>query len=306
MLSGREAGQHSVAEPDATPATPRCHICAGTRLQQLFAKDGYAVARCADCTLQFLDPQPDDATLAKIYDAGYFLGKPGADAEDRVQRMKRATAALYVERLVLGLGKAQGRILEIGCGRGEFLLEARSRGFEVSGIEFSKDAAAIANRRLGTETVQAGTIEDARHSASTFDAVVFADVLEHVRDPLDFLKRVYALLKDGALVLLATPALDSFSARLLGRHWMEYKVEHLYYFNRRSIRLALGKAGFREVSIGNNRKVLSLDYVCHHFQRFPVPLFTPLLKAARKMAPSGLAYRHWQVSASGLLVTARR
>jgi len=304
----------------STPATAQgaglrhslCPVCGGGRLSELSGRLGFPVVRCADCTIEFLNPQPDDATLAGIYSTHYFLGEPTPEGEERMQTMKRATAALYVNRLAGALGQggqgggAGGRLLEVGCGRGEFLLEAQARGFDVSGVEFSPDATAVANRRLGADKVQAGTIEQAGLAEGSFDAVVFADVLEHVREPLAFLKRVHALLKPGGTVLLVTPAADSFSAKLLRRYWMEYKVEHLYYFTRHACRAALEKSGFRNIVITANTKVLSLDYVYYHFQRFPVPVFTALLKVLRALAPERLAHRHWQVSASGMMVTARK
>ena len=291
----------------------------------LFSRHGFPVARCRACGVRFLDPQPDDAMLAGIYSAQYFLGEPTPEAEARVQALKRATAARYADclgkrghssfspahpmdgsRSDAGKDECPLFLLEIGCGKGEFLLEAQARGFDVAGVEFSADAAAAANRRLGAEKVQAGTVESARLQEGSFDAVVFADVVEHVRDPLSFLKRVHALLKPGGAALLITPDLDSLSARLLGRHWMEYKVEHLYYFTRGAVRKALETAGFRDIAIQPNVKALSLDYVYHHFVRFPVPVFTPLLKVLRALCPTGLAHRHWHVRASGMLVTARK
>lgn len=87
---------------------------------------------------------------------------------------------------------------------------------------------------------------------------------------------------------------------------MEYKVEHLYYFNRHSIRQALRKAGFVKVMIEPNRKVLSCDYVYHHFERCPVPVYTPVVRAVRKCMPSALARRPWRVVASGIAVIARK
>ena len=283
-----------------------CPVCSGSKLKTLFEKHGYPVVACEDCRLRFLDPKPDGATLAKIYNATYFLGEPTPEAVARVEKLKRATASLYVDRLVRFLKKKKGRILELGCGKGEFLVEAKARGFDVNGIEFSPDATAVANQRLGAQKVIAGTIENSTFGDGSFDAVVFADVIEHVNDPLDFLKRVYALLQPDGIVFLATPSLDSWSAKLLGRNWMEYKIEHLYYFNERSIRIALEKNNFGQVAIIPNVKVLSFDYITHHFQRYPVPFFTLLTRILRKLTPNSLANRHIQLVASGMIAVARK
>ncbi|MBA2447582.1 MAG: class I SAM-dependent methyltransferase, partial [Chloroflexi bacterium] len=241
-----------------------------------------------------------------IYTAEYFLGEPGQDAEERVSALKRATAGLYLRRLRSLPDTAGGRLLEIGCGRGEFLLEARASGYDAFGLEISSHAATAANLRLGSERVSTGTVDTFSDAAEPFDVVAFADVVEHVRDPVHFLRRVHALLRPRGVALLITPSLASWSARVLGRHWMEYKLEHLFYFTPRSVRLALERSGFDSIAITPNAKVLNLDYIHQHFQRFPVPLISPMLGFASKLVPTRLAYHPLILPASGMAVTARR
>ena len=158
-----------------------CPVCAGTRLRCVLSRHGYDVCECWDCTLRFLDPQPDDATLAAIYTAGYFLGERSPEAEARVARLKRAMAALYLDVLSRQLGQTTGHLLEIGCGSGDFLLEAQMRGFVVSGVEISADANATANHRLGVKRVIVGSLDTVSLPEAAFDVVAFADVIEHVR-----------------------------------------------------------------------------------------------------------------------------
>ena len=174
--------------------------------------------------------------------------------------MKSATAARYLdlaEEMLNGRGK---RLLEIGCGHGDMLVEAYRRGFEVTGVEFGEHAAGIANKRLGFSAVSTGAIDTVALPDDYFDMVVFADVLEHVRDPRAFLRRVHEVLRAGGMVMLITPSLDSWSRRILGKKWMEYKIEHLFYFSARSIRLLLQDCAFAEIGVRSNRKVLTLDY----------------------------------------------
>ena len=136
--------------------------------------------------------------------------------------------------------------------------------------------------------------------------VAFADVIEHVRDPKSFLQRVHHVLAPGGVVVLVTPALDSWSRRAMGSKWMEYKVEHLYYFSGRSIRKLLASCAFREIGIRPNRKVLTLDYLWRHFNRFKVPVVSPLITLIRRITPEALAHRHIVIPASGLIATARK
>ena len=266
----------------------------------------YALRACPECRLEFLDPQPDDSVLAAIYSDDYFLGEPSGQAAERRSKMKSATGALYIDALARLVPPEDADLLEIGCGHGEVLLEARKRGFRVSGIEISAHAATIANRSLGSQAVSVGTIETLALAREHFGAILAADVIEHVRHPEDWLHRIHQLLIPGGALLLITPSLDSWTRRLLGSRWMEYKVEHLYYFSAVSIRLLLERCGFDEIRISPSRKVLTIDYLSRHFYRFRVPILSPLMGLLRRAVPSRIAHSHLLLPASGLMAIARK
>jgi SAM-dependent methyltransferase len=266
----------------------------------------YPVQVCARCHVEFLYPQPDDAALAAIYNDGYFLHGQVVEAEERMSSMKRATAVRYIDMIGRLLPERGCRLLEIGCGHGDMLVEARKRGYEVAGVEFSAHAARIANQRLGISAVSVGSIDTVELPSDYFDLVAFVDVIEHVRDPKVFLQRVHGVLKPGGMAFLITPSLGSWSRRAMGAKWMEYKIEHLFYFSGRSIGKLLGSCAFHEIGIRSNRKVLTLDYLWRHFDRFKVPVVSPLIGLLRRITPDALAYRHMAIPASGLIAIARK
>jgi SAM-dependent methyltransferase len=306
------SAQHAItAEPiSAGPAADitaaGCPVCSAQRTKFLFTKNGHRVFRCAICSLEFLHPQPGDDTLAAIYSSEYFFGDQDPESNERVAKLKSATASHYLDCIAGRLATGQGRMLEIGCGTGELLVRARARGFEVRGVEFSPPAVAVANRRLQAALVETGTIETANVPSHYFDVVVACDVIEHVRDPRSFLVRVYDCLRPGGLVFLVTPCPDSWSRKLMGRYWMEYKTEHLFYLSKASLTHLLADTRFESANFAPNRKVLSVDYLDRHFRRFPVPVCTSLLRAVRRILPGSLAHRHFTVAASGVMVVARK
>ena len=184
------------------------------------------------------------------------------------------------------------------------LLEARSRGYDVHGLEYSADAAGVANRKLGADVVRVGAIGAETFPEQSFDVCILADVIEHVRDPAEFILNIGRILKIGGVVFIATPSTDSWSARLLGRHWMEYKPEHLFYFDRSTITRLLGTAGFDRIEISSGTKVLTADYVIGHFDKFPVPVLSRVLSGLRAVAPAALLGRPVRITASGINVLA--
>lgn len=75
----------------------------------------------------------------------------------RREALKGATAKLYLDTIVPFVRAPKPRLLEIGCGSGDSLIEAQSRGFEVEGLEYSEHAATDANARLGCSAVRVGS-----------------------------------------------------------------------------------------------------------------------------------------------------
>jgi SAM-dependent methyltransferase len=297
----------SAAVPPRLAPTYRldCPVCESARIRYLFISQGTPICQCEDCRLMFRNPQPSDDELARIYSAEYFLGEPSEEGRARVSAMKRRTAQLYLSRLLDSVGAARGRLLEIGCGTGEFLIEAAHAGFEVTGLELSPHAVAAANASLGTARVRCGTLEGSDFGAEPFSVCVLSDAIEHLRDPLAALQQVHALLEPGGVILLVTPSLDSWSARLLRRRWMEFKAEHLVFFSRATIGNALARAGFEQVRIEPNYKVLTPEYVHHHFARFRVPGLSPLLTLGYRLLPGPLRLRELKVVASGVVAIGR-
>lgn len=286
------------------PRIVACPICECRRLHYAFSQHGYRVERCADCGFLLLNSQPSDLELAAIYSETYFLDGESAERRRQVSEMKRATARLYLTDIGLYRGAVGGDLLEIGCGHGDLLLEAQQLGYRVSGVEISESAVQTARERVPGARVICGNLEDAGLPPGSFDVCVLCDVIEHVRQPVEFLKTVQSLLKPDGVLFIATPSLDSWSARLLRKQWMEFKPEHLSYFDGVSMQNALFRAGYKEVIVRPGRKVLNLRYIAQHFTRYPVPVVTPLVKTVARFTPRVL--REWNIPivASGMGVFA--
>lgn len=257
-----------------------------------------------------LNPQPDDQTLAAIYGESYFIGSDEDTLREQGNTLKRGTAQLQLAELDAYIGArvaadVHPHMLEVGCGLGNFLIEASRAGFDVQGIDVSADAVATANAALGEDRARAGMLEDADFKPEQFDIVVLADVIEHVRNPKMFMQHVRTLLKPGGVIFVAVPSLDSLSARLMGRYWVEFKREHLFYFNRQTIQQLLEDCGFQDIALSPGRKVLSLGYIIGHFKKFPVPVMTPMLRALEHILPHTLLSRQMRIVASGLNAIAR-
>lgn len=263
--------------------------------------------QCRSCRLGLTNPQPSDAELGAIYGPDYVLVENDPAGEAMVLRSKRATADHYLD-LLAGAGvPARGELLEVGCGAGNFLVRAADRGFNVTGLEYSPFAAERARKNLGDRgRVLHGEIGVLAADHDAYDVCVLCDVIEHVRDPVVFLSELFRLLRPGGVLLVVTPSLDSWSARLLGSRWMEYKAEHLFYYAPATITRQLQGAGFGDICLRRGTKKLSLDYVAAHFDKYPIAGITQVLRALRAITPRGLREHLFSVVASGLVALARK
>lgn len=107
---------------------------------------------------------------------------------------------------------AGARVLDVGCGAGDFLAVARARGAKAEGIDFNSGAVATASRRgLKASTVPLAEMAEMR--AAEFDVVTALQVLEHIPDPRPFLDGCFRLLRPGGKLIVAVPDADGWLRR---------------------------------------------------------------------------------------------
>ncbi len=256
-----------MSDLQTTPADEaKCLLCAG-HLVGLHRFGNRSVAYCAGCQLGQLVPLPSDAELAALYGSRtYFEGT------DRVGYSDYASDEPQFERTfrrkldsLLAHGKVRD-LFEVGCGTGLFLREAKRAGVErVFGLD--RNPWAIEQvRRMGIDGA-VGSI-DSLGAADQFDAAVMLDLLEHVTDPLPFLREVRTHLRPGGLLFVMTPNIRSLLARVSGARWVSFKIpEHVFYYSPRSIRILLERAGFEIVTIKGTGQYVTLDFFVDRLRR---------------------------------------
>ena len=204
---------------------------------------------------------------------------------DHVADLKRRTFGLLFDRLKRATGLQDGRLLDLGCATGYLLEVARARGFEPFGVELNPLSARQAQEKFGEDHVHCGTADDAPFPPASFAAVVMSDLLEHVRSPRKLLAQARELLgPDGTLVVVA-PDVGGLSSRMLGSNWTDYKREHLFYFDKRTLSAALAQAGFELRQVRAFPKFLDLSYIRQQLVEYRTPVFTPLARALHAALP---------------------
>jgi len=237
------------AEISANLEYPACPLCESDRRGFPFRlHEPYEVARCIECGFHYLYPRLIESAIQEVYrESSYYEGGACGYADTSYTAQECALRATF-ERLLHNLAKrglTGGDLLEIGCGYGYLLGEARSFFKRRVGTEFSPQGAEIA--RATEAEVFVGGIEQVPPEAK-FDCVVGTQLIEHVYEPLSFVKRLTGYTKPGGHIILATPDIGGVLRKLMGRRWPSFKVpEHVLYFDYRTLSSLMLRAGLSDV-----------------------------------------------------------
>ena len=138
-----------------------------------------------------------------------------------------------------------GKILDIGCGFGKFLLRAKKAGWDAYGIEVSDSAVDVA-RRMGLQVKKIdGRFETVDFPEEFFDCILLNNVLEHCHYPKRALNQCYRILKKNGYLIVVVPNFDCYDRRIFKQYWGHLDIpRHLYHFNPHTLSALLVKVGF--------------------------------------------------------------
>ncbi len=223
-----------------------CFLC-HSPAQEVFLKGAdYRYLRCRDCGLVRLEAMPSRSELKGLYDQpDYFLEEQedgtGADfiGEEQLYFSRFQERLRSIEKRI-----GMGRILDIGASVGQFLFLAKRNGWDIYGLEISKNAVAIAKDRYGVK-IETGLLDNVVFQKDFFDVITLWHTFEHFSDPLSSLGSIAALLKKSGLLVLELPNIDSQEAKQEGEGWRFLKPkEHLFQYTPKTVTEMLQRSGF--------------------------------------------------------------
>ena len=247
----------SSADLDLSP----CPLCGSEeRHENVYVFPPFAVARCRRCRLWYLHPRLAEPAMHAQYEADSYFegGAAGYSSYQAQERTLRPTFRRFLAELDRR-GMTGGRLLEVGCAYGFFLDEARSRFTHRTGTDYSPAALEKARGRAdhvilgGTAQIPAGEL---------FDCIAVIHVIEHIYDPVEFLRTLAGHLRPGGWMVLATPDMGSPWRPLMRYRWPFFKIpEHVTYFDRRTLGDLLRRSGYETVQSLPYASVFSLDLI---------------------------------------------
>lgn len=264
----------------------KCPVCGAAERTVLYealtdrvffcAPGAWTLQKCGGCGSAYLDPRPTPQTIGRAY-AKYFTHEAGSPKVSFLKRIKISVLNGYLNRtwgtsispasrtlslllppayktlidgeVMRNLPRPAGgrRVLDVGCGSGEFLLNAQSAGWRVAG--FDLDPKAVETARAKGLDVRLGGIEAFAGEADCFDAITVSHVVEHVYEPQGLLAGCRRLLKPGGYFWIETPNIDSYGHAEFKGDWLDLDPpRHLAIQNWEALQRLLAAAGFSDIS----------------------------------------------------------
>lgn len=219
----------------------KCPLCkSGLFLNHLevvdhaVSKETFILCKCTNCHVQFTNPRPSMEEIGPYYSFPEYYSHEDK-AKTITQWIYQQVRSYSISKKVAFLKslKKKGKLLDYGCGTGEFLAAAKKKGWKIAGIEPSEKARAQANQKLENRVV--ATIDEL-DKETTFDIITLYHVLEHIHELRKTTKKILNHLKSTGYLIIAVPNPESWDAGHYGKFWAAWDVpRHLYHFNSESM-----------------------------------------------------------------------
>lgn len=252
-----------------------CPVCGSPDSEFLFEKDWFRHVRCRACSMVYMNPRMNQAATHSFYNSN-VNAIYNETKFDQVSDSTTMDDLLNLDNLRLldsFRGGEKGLLLEVGSAKGYFLSRAREAGYTVHGLELNRPNYEYSRKQLG-DTILDKDLSDAHYEDNKFDVVYMRDVIEHIPDPMSFLREVNRVVKPGGVAFFDTHNVDGWIYKIAReRHTVFFGFEHPNHWSPRSLGKALSQSGF----IARRVKQVSLDFTMSDILGYwVVPSFTTI------------------------------
>ncbi|WP_298492607.1 class I SAM-dependent methyltransferase [uncultured Algibacter sp.] len=191
-------------------------------------------------------PQPSLNKLPEYYKSEDYISHTDSKRNlfEKAYHLVRSFSLKKKLNLINSFSSGEKKLLDIGCGTGDFLEIAQQNKWHVSGIEPDKKARAIANYKTNNSVFQVEQL--LQYESNSFDVITLWHVLEHLPNLEQQIQIFKKLLKTNGTLIIAVPNYKSYDAKYYNQFWAAYDVpRHLWHFNKTSISKLVSKQSFK-------------------------------------------------------------
>ena len=253
-----------LASQQEFPLPEKCPLCDYKGDFPLFEViNQHRIFECPACGLQFAYPlkamdyenvyKKESDDLLHYSNINYIRASQVSEEKEEIKKWEKLPRFNVLLPILSVLPR--GKLLDVGCGFGNFMLIARKRGFEVFGMEASQEAVKIANEKFGLNVVRASKFEELPEDwKGPYKVITAFEVVEHLQDPKSFFQDVYNMLEDKGIFLMSCPMFYSFENLAKGyrkyKWWLpDYPPNHLTRWKPWTLYYALKQTGFSKIFI---------------------------------------------------------
>ena len=226
----------------------KCPICASLKIRKIMKVRDYRykldyhsfLRECGGCGSIFLSPRPTKKNISEFYPIKYF--DHGGKADPRKVSLPYREFYSIVNQLF----SRPGKVLDLGCGKGDLLIGLKNKDWQCFGTEIYQESVDYARNNWGIKNVVAKDIESVEFGKESFDLIIMHHVLEHLYHPKAILVKTKRWLKKGGTLLLAVPNFNSLSVK-----WYKQKAfsvdipRHLFQFTPKNLKKIVRDSGYR-------------------------------------------------------------
>jgi len=236
----------------------KCKVCDSEKIYKYhYDINGNSIYICGDCKVQFMNPQYTDEYLNDYY-SKYTKDEPQWDEP-------LSYGHNFYLSLIEKYTTSKGTLLDVGCGKGHLLKEAKKRGWEVFGYDVDCKSTEYFSKKHNIKMF-CGDFEKIKWESNSFNLVSMHQVFEHLKNPLSQLQIINSILIEGGLLFIVIPNIKSLSSIIkfrleklgfrkkdIGKYYDT--SHHLFYYEPKTLKNILIKHGYKILHLRSGHKV---------------------------------------------------
>ena len=274
----------------------KCPWCGSEKAQinlwlkdEFLSKEDFHICECLSCGLLYTMPRPNKEKIGEYYKSEEYYSHQ-ENKKGFIPRLYESVKKVNLKHKynLATQGLNVGKMLDIGCGVGDFLHTAEAHGWKCIGVEPSEDAKAIAKTKTKADIINSEDME--KIPDASFDLITMWHVLEHVNDLKWQIEQLHRLTKTKGRIVIAVPNYKSYDAQYYKELWAAYDVpRHLSHFNK-NVLTKIFKSKNLEL-VRTDKLIWDAYYISYMSEQYKQHKF-PLLKGAFRGCISNCKARH--------------
>ena len=274
----------------------KCPWCGSEKAQinlwlkdEFLSKEDFHICECLNCGLSYTMPRPNKEKIGEYYKSEEYYSHQ-ENKKGFIPRLYESVKKVNLKHKynLATQGLNVGKMLDIGCGVGDFLHTAEEHGWTCTGVEPSEDAKAIAKTKTKANIINSEDME--KIPDATFDLITMWHVLEHIDDLKWQIEQLHRLTKTKGRIVIAVPNYKSYDAQYYKELWAAYDVpRHLSHFNK-NVLTKIFKSKNLEL-VRTDKLIWDAYYISYMSEQYKQHKF-PLLKGAFRGCISNCKARH--------------